>query len=88
MPPKKKKGGDKSSAQGAADSTTNKLDVTDERTLEYYEAKVRDLTEKIERMKLKSDNLSKENEILAKAHTKFNHDKVRCKQPLKHTITA
>ncbi|KAK5667801.1 hypothetical protein QVD99_005646 [Batrachochytrium dendrobatidis] len=47
----------------------------DEPTLEYFEAKVRDLTEKNARVKLKCEELIRENEISANAQTKFNHDK-------------
>ncbi|KAL2917484.1 hypothetical protein HK105_202765 [Polyrhizophydium stewartii] len=73
---KKKKKGEKTSQQGpGAESTLPQLDGVDSRTLEYYEAKIKDMAEKIDRMKLKCDNLVKENEILAKAQTKFNHDK-------------
>ncbi|KAJ3213374.1 hypothetical protein HDU67_002956 [Dinochytrium kinnereticum] len=47
----------------------------DELTLEIYEAKVRDLTEKLNRFKDKCDNLTKENDALGKAQAKFSSDK-------------
>ncbi|KAJ3105506.1 hypothetical protein HDU97_007985, partial [Phlyctochytrium planicorne] len=49
--------------------------MSDELTLEIYEAKVRDLTEKLTRLKEKCDNLTKENDALGKAQAKFSSDK-------------
>ncbi|TPX67927.1 hypothetical protein SpCBS45565_g03453 [Spizellomyces sp. 'palustris'] len=47
----------------------------DEVTIEIYEAKVRDLMEKLERYKSKCDVLTKENDALGKAQAKASHDK-------------
>ncbi|KAJ3287591.1 hypothetical protein HK104_008523 [Borealophlyctis nickersoniae] len=43
--------------------------------MEIYEAKVRDLTEKLHRLKTKCDTLARENDSLGKAQAKFSHDK-------------
>ncbi|KAI8899901.1 hypothetical protein BC833DRAFT_524113 [Globomyces pollinis-pini] len=47
----------------------------EQRTLEYYQVKVSDLNEKLEKFKLKVENLSKENTTLAKTQAKFYSDK-------------
>ncbi|KAJ3068809.1 hypothetical protein HDU98_008086 [Podochytrium sp. JEL0797] len=47
----------------------------DELSLEVYEAKVRDLTEKLIRSKEKCDLLVRENDALGRAQTKFSSDK-------------
>ncbi|KAJ1327308.1 hypothetical protein BSLG_010650 [Batrachochytrium salamandrivorans] len=71
---KKSKKGEKGSQQ-ISGSTAIKQDAMDSLTLEYFETKVRDMTEKIVRMKQKCEDLTKENEALSNAQTKFNHDK-------------
>ncbi|KAI9359308.1 hypothetical protein DFJ73DRAFT_124516 [Zopfochytrium polystomum] len=47
----------------------------DEVTAEVYEAKVRDLLEKLQRYKDKCELLLSENDALTKAQTKFSYDK-------------
>ncbi|KAJ3324013.1 hypothetical protein HDV06_000989 [Boothiomyces sp. JEL0866] len=47
----------------------------EQRTLEYYQVKVSDLMDKLERMKAKNENLQKENTTLARTQAKFYSDK-------------
>ncbi|KAJ3261869.1 hypothetical protein HDU77_000682 [Chytriomyces hyalinus] len=47
----------------------------DELSLEIYEARVRDLTEKLTRSKEKCDTLCRENDALGRAQAKFSSDK-------------
>ena len=49
--------------------------ISSTQTIEYLEAKILDLNEKTGRFKTKCDILSKENDLLGKAQSKFNHDK-------------
>jgi predicted nucleic acid-binding protein len=43
--------------------------------MEYYEMRLGDLQDKVSKLKLKTENMAKENDILVKAQTKFNLDK-------------
>ncbi|KAJ3269363.1 hypothetical protein HDV01_001477 [Terramyces sp. JEL0728] len=47
----------------------------EQRTLEYYQVKVSDLMDKLERMKSKNETLQKENTTLARTQAKFYSDK-------------
>jgi myosin heavy subunit len=69
----KKKGKKEKASTGGLESTG--LEESEVRTLEYYQVKVADLTEKLDRLKSKNELLVKENTTLAKAQAKFYSDK-------------
>ncbi|KAI9098218.1 hypothetical protein DFS34DRAFT_619985 [Phlyctochytrium arcticum] len=77
---KGKKGGRKSASATGGDSAdgefkSNEKSKMDEVTIEIYEAKVRDLVEKLERYKHKCEILTIENDTLGKAQSKTSNDK-------------
>ncbi|KAJ3301241.1 hypothetical protein HDV03_001180 [Kappamyces sp. JEL0829] len=78
-----KKKGKKEKKEGG--STAVRMDEQEVRTMEYYQVKLADMTEKMERMyvcsrwligrKLKLDTVTSENQTLARAQSKFYNDK-------------
>ncbi|KAI8821531.1 uncharacterized protein EV422DRAFT_619856 [Fimicolochytrium jonesii] len=65
-------GGDR---DGDGDFKLSEKQKLDEVTIEVFEARVRDLTEKLERYRTRCEVLSAENDALGKAQTKSSHDK-------------
>ncbi|KAI8909707.1 hypothetical protein EDD86DRAFT_206108 [Gorgonomyces haynaldii] len=70
-----KKGKKEKQAPSEADAAAAKQDEQTQRNIEYYELRHKEMTEKLDKLKLKVEWVTKENEMLTKAQTKFNHDK-------------